>query len=238
MVSDMPDVELRSTVIIAIPSSMTWEIINRSNGSLLRQGHVTGGSLSFLISAPGFHRDRVRRSDDVPRFCIIPTKWSLAILRYSKDLASLYSHYKTRKIVLLERSEGNIKLLLEITGQVETWPVREEGSKMKKILVAGLATVVLLFLAVQPAQARHGHAGGAFLLGLGLGFLLSPPIVYSPPPVYYAPAYPSYPPAGYYRYEGPPAPSRAWVHGHWEWRWNPYYRYWDKVWIPAHWSYY
>ena len=105
---------------------------------------------------------------------------------------------------------------------------------MKKVFTI-ILTVIVLFLAVPPAQAGHGH-GGAFLLGVGLGFLLSPPVVYSAPPSYYVPPYPTYPPAGYYRYyDGrPSAPSRVWVRGYWEPRWNSYSRCWEKAWIPGH----
>jgi hypothetical protein len=78
---------------------------------------------------------------------------------------------------------------------------------MKKVFII-ILTGLVLFLAVPPAQAGYAH-GGAFLLGFGLGFLLSPPAVYSAPPSYYAPAYPC-PPASTTHYDGrPSAPSRV-----------------------------
>ena len=109
---------------------------------------------------------------------------------------------------------------------------------MKKFLPI-LLIMIVIFLGVRPAEAGHGH-GGAFLFGLGLGFLLSPPVVYAAPPVYYAPAYPVYPPAGYYRYHygAPAVPSRVWVRGHWERRWDPYSRCWQDTWIPGYWRSY
>lgn len=103
-----------------------------------------------------------------------------------------------------------------------------------------LLIIFVILLGVRPAEAGHGH-GGAFLFGLGLGFLLSPPVVYAAPPVYYAPPYPTYPPGGYYRYYyggGPVVPSRAWVRGHWERRWDPYSRCWRDTWIPGFWRHY
>jgi len=115
---------------------------------------------------------------------------------------------------------------------------RREVREMKKVFII-IVAIIGLFLVVRPAEAGHGH-GGAFLLGFGLGFLLSPPVVYSAPPVYYAPAYPVYPRVGYYRDHGEraSAPSRVWVRGYWEPRWNPYSRCWQRTWISGHWTRY
>jgi hypothetical protein len=95
---------------------------------------------------------------------------------------------------------------------------------MKKISIV-LLTALFIWAVAQPAEAGHGN-GGAFLLGLGLGILLVPPLIHAaPPPVVYEPHY-------------PPPPERAWVPGHWAKRWDGYHRAWERVWIPGHWRYY
>jgi hypothetical protein len=89
---------------------------------------------------------------------------------------------------------------------------------MKRLLVVGLILVVM-FLAVGKASA-HGRFGFFFPF---------PPLVIAPsPPAYYYPGYypPPYP---YYRN------YRAWVPGHWDWRWTGYG--WQRVWIPGYWRY-
>lgn len=106
---------------------------------------------------------------------------------------------------------------------------------MKKIVIVLLAALFAWAVA-QPAEAGHG-GGGAFLLGLGLGILLGPPLIHAAAPVVYEPHYPPPPAAEYGRYDNPP-PERAWVPGHWAKRWNGYHRAWERVWIPGHWRYY
>ncbi len=83
---------------------------------------------------------------------------------------------------------------------------------MKKLLIAMLILVVT-FLAAGTASAhiRLHH----------FGFISFPSVVVAPAPVYSYPAY--YPPYGY----------RAWVPGHWAWRWT--YYGWGRVWIPGYW---
>jgi len=107
---------------------------------------------------------------------------------------------------------------------------------MKKIAIILLAALFAWAVA-QPAEARHGN-GGAFLLGLGLGLLLVPPLIHAaPPPVVYGPHYPPPPPADYSRYDDLPS-DRVWIPGHWAQRWNSYYRVWERAWVPGHWRYY
>jgi hypothetical protein len=107
---------------------------------------------------------------------------------------------------------------------------------MKKIAIVLLA-VLFAWAVAQPAEAGHGR-GGAFLLGLGLGILLVPPLIHAaPPPVVYEPHYPPPPAAEYGRYDDPP-PERVWVPGQWAKRWNGYHRAWERVWIPGYWRYY
>jgi hypothetical protein len=107
---------------------------------------------------------------------------------------------------------------------------------MKKILIVLLA-VLLVWAAARPAEAGHGR-GGAFLLGLGLGLLLVPPLVHAAPPpvVVYKPHHPLLPPAECGRFDGPPS-DRVWVPGHWVRRWNERHRVWERFWVPGHWKY-
>ena len=102
-------------------------------------------------------------------------------------------------------------------------------------MIIALIALVLASIA-QPAEARHG---GAFLLGLGLGILLTPPLIHATqPPVVYEPHYyPAPPPESDTRYYQPPA-EKVWVPSHWVRQWNPHYRVWEKFWVPGHWRYY
>ena len=73
---------------------------------------------------------------------------------------------------------------------------------MKKIVMVLLAALFAWAVA-QPAEAGH-ERGGAFLLGLGLGILLVPPLIHAAsPPVVYEPHYPPPPAAKYGRYDNP-----------------------------------
>lgn len=105
---------------------------------------------------------------------------------------------------------------------------------MKKIAIFLLA-VLFAWAVAQPAEAGHGRAG-AFLLGLGLGALILPPLLHPAPVVIREPHDPPPPPPEYGRYGGPP-PDRVWVPGHWERRWDGYDRVWERIWIPGHWSF-
>ncbi len=89
---------------------------------------------------------------------------------------------------------------------------------MNKLLTA-LLILTVTFLAAGTASA---HVRFGFF-----GVFPFPSVTVAPAPVYsypaYYPPYPAYPPYGY----------RAWVPGHWEWRWTGYGR--ARVWIPGHW---
>lgn len=96
---------------------------------------------------------------------------------------------------------------------------------MKRIFLTGLlvfTTLLTSFLINDLALARsHSH--------LHFGIVIAPPVIlWAPYPYYYQPWYPPPPPPPYYR---------EWVPGHWEWRWDPYWRRWEKVWVPGYWDY-
>jgi len=141
-----------------------------------------------------------------------------------------------RKGKLTETRHG--KPAGEETKQKEQAGHRQTGrrNKMKKIVMVLLAALFAWAVA-QPAEAGR-ERGGAFLLGLGLGILLVPPLIHAAsPPVVYEPHYPPPPAAKYGRYDNP-RPEKAWVPGHWAKRWNGYHRVWERAWIPGHWRYY
>ena len=97
---------------------------------------------------------------------------------------------------------------------------------MKKTLIAiaAAATLGLTTLAApQPAQARHGHIGGAILAGLAAGAILGAaagPYYYGPGPYYaYGPGPYAYGPGPVY-YGGPCywTGRRYWNGYGWHWR--------------------
>jgi len=149
---------------------------------------VEPGILSFRANFPSVPIG----NDFIPKFYPLAIwkstrafgeKYALLEVGLSTNRPSIVSNYQERKV---DRNPPWQIAGDEAKSKSQLGRVYTGGGKNEKIAIVLLAALFAWAVA-QPAEAGHGR-GGAFLLGLGLGILLVPPLIHAaPPPVVYEP---------------------------------------------------